>query len=84
MVYKPCTDLRDVAMVIVTSSQWVSALRNVTYFTIQSVEEFENEELDETATWLPFRKKKRLNEQRMFFTTPMRRIIKKMPGKPSL
>ena len=58
---------RDVAMAIVKSNQWMSALRNVTYF-------------DQSTN---------MNNGAgggggmggLTFTTPMRRIIRKMPGK---
>ena len=58
---------RDVAMAIVTGNQWMSALRNVTYFNQSGTED------DITA---PSK-----GGRGATFTTPMRRIIRKMPGR---
>ena len=58
---------RDVAMAIVRSDQWMSALRNVTYF---------NQVGTEDDTTAPTK-----GGMGATFTTPMRRIIRKMPGR---
>ena len=58
---------RDVAMAIVTGNQWMSALRNVTYFN-----QFETEDNATAPT---------KGGMGATFTTPMRRIIRKMPGR---
>ena len=58
---------RDVAMAIVTGNQWMSALRNVTYFNQVGTE-------DDATT--PTK-----GGMGATFTTPMRRIIRKMPGR---
>ena len=55
---------RDVAMAIIRSDQWESALRNVTYFNQAGIE-------DDTIA----------PTKGATFTTPMRRIIRKMPGR---
>ena len=58
---------RDVAMAIVRGDQWMSALRNVTYFNQVGTE-------DDATT--PSK-----GGMGATFTTPMRRIIRNMPGR---
>ena len=61
--------IRDVAMAIVRSNQWMSALRNVTYFNQSTNIDSENPSVGGGTMG------------GATFTTPMRRIIRKMPGK---
>ena len=57
-------------MAIVRGNQWMSALRSVTYFN-----QFETED-DESVATTPSN-----GGRGATFTTPMRRIICKMPGR---
>ena len=61
-------------MAIVRSKQWESALRNVTYF--NQFETEDSTEDDESVATTPSKGRRGAT-----FTTPMRRIIRKMPGR---